>query len=58
MNIEDYFICPLCESKTKNAYENNTATLKCQNSNCANIWSAEYIRGFWAGYAKRGKELN
>lgn len=53
MNIYDVFKCPVCQGSL---VDNNNGTLRCKK--CAEVWQPEYIRGFWAGYVKRGKEQN
>jgi len=56
------FPCPLCEGKCFPVNGNDIDPraqlewIKCLN--CGELWSPMYVRAFWAGYAKREKEIN
>ena len=53
------FPCPACRG---NCYAKETTpagfivTVVC--GECNNSWLPVYVKGFWAGYAKKEKEIN
>ena len=50
------FPCPVCEANCYPEKDTDFLTeLKC--SKCNEKWAVLYIRGFWAGYAKKEKEI-
>jgi len=55
------FPCPVCGKNcypVDDAYDERAALDWVRCGSCKEIWSPMYIRAFWAGYAKKEKEIN
>jgi len=61
MNEFDYWRCPKCKGSCSPVHEAHDPRdvytwVKCKD--CGEVWAPVYVRAFWAGYAKKEKEID